>query len=506
MPQISADRSSHDLLDVAVIGTGFAGLGMAIRLKQSGVDSFVVLEQADSVGGTWRENTYPGCACDVQSHLYSFSFEPNPSWSRMFAPQAEIRDYLERCATKYGVRPHLRFRSAMTHAEFDETAGVWRIEINGGEDVITARALVSGIGGLSRPAYPELPGIEQFRGATFHSADWDHDYDFAGKSVAVVGTGASSIQFVPQIAPRVARLHLFQRTPPWIVPKPDRSISRFERRLYKRFPRLQAAYRNSIYWRLEARVLGFTLHPRVMKLAELVARLHVRRQIRDPRLRRTVTPDYTIGCKRILISNDYYPALARENVDVVTEGIARVTETGIVTHDGTELPVDAIIFGTGFKVNELLTPLSIIGRDGVDINDAWREAQEAYLGTTVAGFPNFFLLVGPNTGLGHSSMVYMIESQIHYVLEALRAMRERELRWIDVRRDVQSSFNARLEAKLGGAVWSSGCKSWYLDASGKNRTLWPGFTFKFREATGEFHAPDYELAPETTAPAIAEAA
>jgi cation diffusion facilitator CzcD-associated flavoprotein CzcO len=485
----------HAEVQVAVIGTGFSGLGMAIKLKQAGIDSFVVLEKADTVGGTWRENTYPGCACDVQSHLYSFSFEPNPSWSRMFAPQAEIREYLERCATKYGIRPHIRFNSAMTHAEFDEDAGVWRVEVNGGEDVISARAVVNAMGPLHRPAYPELPGLESFQGTTFHSAEWDHDYDFDGKRVAVIGTGASAIQFVPQIAPRVKRLHLFQRTAPWIVPKPDRRISRLEQRLFRRLPGLQRAYRRSIYWRLEARVLGFTVHPKAMKAAELVARWHIRRQISDRRLRRAVTPDYTIGCKRILISNDYYPALGRDNVDVVTDGIACVTERGIVMHDGTEHEVDAIVFGTGFRVTDLLTPLSILGRDGLDLNDAWRDGIEAYLGTAVAGFPNLFLLLGPNTGLGHSSMVYMVESQAHYVVECLRAMRERDLRYLDVRPEVQAQFNAAVQSKLGGAVWSSGCKSWYVDAHGKNRTLWPGFTFQFRKATSLLRADDYDLVP-----------
>ncbi len=481
--------------DVVVVGTGFAGLGMAIKLKQSGNDDFVVLEKAAAVGGTWRDNTYPGCACDVPSHLYSFSFELNPKWSRMFAPQPEIREYLEHCTTKYGVRPHIRFNSAMTACEFDEAAGFWRVEVNGGEDVLTARSVVAGFGPLSRPAFPSIEGIESFAGKAFHSAEWDGAYDLRGKRVAVVGTGASAIQFVPRIAPDVAKLKLFQRTPPWIVPKPDRRTARLERLLFKRFPRLQQAYRQSIYWRLEGRVLGFTLHPRVMKAAELVARAHIRRQIKDPALRRIVTPDYTIGCKRILISNDYYPALNRDNVEVVTDGIRRITERGVVTADGREHEVDVIIYGTGFKVHDPLRPMNIVGRDGANLADLWgTRGLEAYLGTTVAGFPNFFILVGPNTGLGHNSIVYMIESQVHYVTEALRTMRERDLGWVDVRPDVQAEFNDHLQAKLDGAVWSSGCESWYLDASGKNRTLWPGFTFKFREATGEFRAEDYDYA------------
>lgn len=482
--------------DVIVIGTGFAGLGMAIKLKQAGEDDFVVLEQADAVGGTWRANTYPGCACDVQSHLYSYSFEPNPKWSRMFATQPEIRDYLEHCTDKYGVRPHIRFRSAVSTARFDDAQGLWHIEVNGGQTPsYTARVVVAGFGPLSRPEYPNIEGIESFQGDYFHSAEWDPGFDPAGKRVAIVGTGASAIQFLPRIAGEVKQLHLFQRTAPWVLPKPDRPTTWIERQLFNRFPALQRAYRRLIYWRLETRVLGFTVHPNVMKIAEVVGRIHIRRAIKDPTLRRAVTPDYTIGCKRILMANDYYPALARKNVHVLTGGVKRVTERGVIGADGTEHEVDAIIYGTGFKVHDPLGPMSIHGRDGRDLAQLWREqGLEAYLGTTVSGFPNLFILVGPNTGLGHNSIVYMIESQIHYVLDALTTMREREAAVVDVRPEVQTQFNNDLQAQLEGAVWSSGgCASWYLDENGKNHTLWPGFTFKFRKATGEFRADEYEL-------------
>jgi cation diffusion facilitator CzcD-associated flavoprotein CzcO len=347
--KMKTSTSAHH--DVVIIGTGFAGLGMAIKLKAAGEDDFVVLEQSGAVGGTWRENTYPGCTCDVQSHLYSFSFEPNPKWSRMFARQPEIREYLEQCTDKYRVRPHIRFNSAVSAARFDEREGLWQVEVGGGEEVYTARVVVAGFGPLSRPEYPDIDGIESFAGKFFHSAEWDSDYNLNDKRVAVVGTGASAIQFVPRIAKQVGHLYLFQRTPPWVLPKPDRPTTRLERRLFKRFPALQQAYRKWIYWRLETRVLGFTWHPKVMKVAELVGRFHIKRSIKDPELRRAVTPDYTIGCKRILISNDYYPALARENVSLVTGGVARVTERGVISRDGTEHEVDAIIYGTGFKVH-----------------------------------------------------------------------------------------------------------------------------------------------------------
>jgi cation diffusion facilitator CzcD-associated flavoprotein CzcO len=490
------NASSTPDFDVIVIGTGFAGLGMAIKLKETGNDAFVVLEQADAVGGTWRANTYPGCACDVQSHLYSFSFEPNPKWSRMFARQPEIRAYLEHCTDKYGVRPHIRFRSAVTAARFDEETGVWHVEVNGGGSTLTARVVVAGFGPLSRPEYPQIEGIETFQGQAFHSAEWNADVDLKGKRVAVVGTGASAIQFVPEIADEVESLHLFQRTPPWVLPKPDRPTTRGERALFRRFPSLQQAYREFIYWRLETRVLGFTVHPKVMKAAEVIGRLHIKRAIKDRRLRKAVTPDYTIGCKRILMSNTYYPSLARDNVEVVTGGVARVTEHGVVTQDGTEHEVDVIIYGTGFKVHDPLGHLQITGRGGRDLAQLWRdEGLEAYLGTTVAGFPNLFVLVGPNTGLGHNSIIYMIEAQVHYVLEAIQAMRDWKAAFVDVKPEAQARFNEDIQAQLDGAVWSSGCASWYLDESGKNRTLWPGFTFRFREATDEFKAEDYELAP-----------
>ena len=433
---------------VIVVGTGFAGLGMAAKLKQEGIEDFVVLEQAASIGGTWRDNDYPGCACDVQSHLYSFSFAPNPDWSRMFAPQAEIRAYLEKVVDDFGLRPHIRFNSPMVAAEYDDVAAQWTVGIGGGEE-LTARVVVAGLGPLSRPAYPDIPGLDEFRGTSFHSAEWDHDYDFDGKRVAVIGTGASSIQFVPQLAKRAGRVHLFQRTAPWIVPKPDRPVTRFERLLFRLAPVTQRLYRDSIYWRLEGRVLGFAVHPKLMKGAELVARAHIRRQIRDRKLRRAVTPDYTIGCKRILISNDYYPALDRPHVDVIGDDIVRVTERGVVTADGREREVDAIVYGTGFKVTDPYTHLTIRGRDGLDIADAWANGIQSYLGTSVAGFPNFFLLLGPNTGLGHSSMVHMVESQTQYVADALATMRERNLRSVDVRADAMDEFNQRAAVAPG---------------------------------------------------------
>ena len=480
---------------VVIIGAGFGGLGMAIRLKQSGFHDFTLLEQGDGVGGTWRANHYPGAACDIESHLYSFSFEPNPGWSRTFAPQREILAYLDRCADKYGVRPHLRLGTRVSSAVFDERRGLWALETSAGP--MQARALVSATGGLSRPANPDIPGLGAFTGKVFHSARWDHAYPLAGKTVAVVGTGASAIQIVPAIAPEVSRLHLFQRTPPWILPKLDYPIPPAKRERLRRAPALQRLARMGQYLQHELFALAFVVEPRILQRAGKLALGHLRRSVPDAALRDKLTPSYTMGCKRVLLSNDYYPALTRDNVELCTEGIQEIRASSIVTRDGRERPVDAIVLATGFQAAEALAPFPVRGRGGRDLDDAWRDGAEAYLGTTVSGFPNLFLIVGPNTGLGHSSMIFMIESQIAYVASALDAMRTGNLKLVDVRADAQARYNQRLTERLARTVWSTGgCESWYRTRSGKNTTLWPGFTFEFRLRTRRFDADRYELVPE----------
>ena len=487
-----ARKAQPQAVRVAIVGTGFAGLGMAIRLKQSGMEDFVILEKANEVGGTWRDNHYPGCACDVQSHLYSFSFAPNPEWSRMFSPQPEIWSYLRKVTDEQGVRPHIRFNAEVTAARWDEKAGVWQVSLGNGETVM-AKVLISGMGGLSRPAYPVgVKGLEKFKGKTFHSQDWDHDYDLKGKKVAVIGTGASAIQFVPQIQKQVAQLDLYQRTPPWILPKPDRDVSDFEHKLFRALPLTQKLFRGAIYAMMETRVLGFTVNPKIMNLVKRMAVRHIHHRIKDPELRAKVTPDYMVGCKRILISNDYYPALAQPNVDVITSGIREVKANSVIGEDGVERKVDAIIFGTGFQATDPMPTGVLFGRGGQDITEVWKDGPEAYKGTTVAGFPNLFLIVGPNTGLGHNSMVYMIESQVNYVMDALRQMDKQELRSVDVKPEVQAAFNQRIQGELSQAVWSAGgCKSWYLHPSGKNTSLWPGFTFVFRRKLRRFDMAAY---------------
>ncbi len=478
--------------EVVIVGSGFAGLGMAIRLAESGRDDFVILEQADSLGGTWRDNTYPGCACDVQSHFYSFSFAPNPDWSRTFGTAGEIRAYLERVADDYRLRDRIRFGVQVTGAEYDEQRCRWEVRTATGE-VIDCRFVVWGTGALHEPSIPEIDGLDAFRGRVFHSARWDHDLDLTGRRIAVIGTGASAIQFVPQIAARTAELTVVQRTPPWIIPKPDRPIKPALRRAFARLPLLAKLYRAALYARLETTVSAF-LHPKLMQAAERMAKVKIRKEIADPGLRRAVTPDYTLGCKRVLLSNDYYPALNRPNVHLVTDPIERVTPRGVITADGAEHPVDTIIFGTGFKIADNLKQLDLVGRGGVKLVDAWRSGAQAYRGTTIADFPNLFVIVGPNTGLSHSSMIYMIESQVAHVLSALALLDRSGARAIEVRKDAQRAYNDDVQDRMAGTVWTGGgCASWYLDEHGVNRMLWPGYLYGFRRRTRRVDPADYKL-------------
>jgi cation diffusion facilitator CzcD-associated flavoprotein CzcO len=474
---------------VVIVGTGFSGLGMAIQLRKEGRDDFVILEKAHDVGGTWRDNSYPGCACDIPSHMYSFSFEQNPGWSRAYSAQPEIWRYMREVADKHGLRRFTRFGQEMTGARWDADENRWYVTTRGGDEFV-AQALVAGVGALHLPQIPELPGIEKFAGPAFHSARWRHDVDLTGKRVAVIGTGASAVQFVPKIAPEVEELTLFQRTPPWIMPKGDHEMSGRVRALFRALPPVQRAYRSLLYWTLEARAIGFNGQSWLMKLGQRIAQRNIDRAIQDPELRRKVTPDYTMGCKRVLISNDYYPALARDNVDVVTAGVREVREHSVVDAAGVEHEVDAIVYGTGFHVTDAFDDLDIVGRDGRHLGKEWAtEGMRTHLGITVSGFPNLFFLLGPNTGLGHNSVVFMIEAQISYVAEALRLARGKA---IEPRPEVQERFNAEIQRKLAKGIWTrGGCKSWYLDAKGVNRTIWPGFTWRYWLDTRKVRREDF---------------
>ncbi len=478
---------------VAIVGSGFGGLGAAIRLKREGIHDLVLLERADDVGGTWRDNVYPGCACDVQSHLYSFSFAPNPDWSRTFSRQPEIQEYLRRVAREHDVLRHVRFGHEVTGAAWDGEARRWRIETSRG--AFEAQVLVMASGALSDPSIPDIPGLSSFGGPAFHSSAWDTSFDPRGKRVAVIGTGASAIQLVPEIQPQVERLLLFQRTPPWILPRHDRPIRLGVRRFFRRVPAAQKAVRGLIYAMREAAVPGFR-HPKAMAVVQRIARRHLERSVPDPVLRARLTPDFTIGCKRVLLSSDYLPALTRPNVEVVTEGIAEVRPSSVVTADGVERPADAIVLATGFRPTDPPLGPHVRGRGGRTLAEAWAGSPKAYLGSTVAGFPNLFLLLGPNTGLGHTSVVYMIESQIEHLAAALRHLDATGAGALEPREEAQATYVAGVDARMRGTVWTSGgCESWYLDATGRNSTLWPDFTFRFRRRAARLDARDYLTIP-----------
>ncbi|MET8861682.1 NAD(P)/FAD-dependent oxidoreductase [Nonomuraea sp. NPDC004580] len=479
---------------IVIVGSGFAGICMAIKLKEAGYHDFVILEKAGEPGGTWRDNTYPGCACDVPSHMYSYSFALNPGWSRMFSPQEEIRRYLRACAAAYGVTPHIRYGRRVTSLEYDDPTRTWTVTTEDGE-TLRPHAVVSAIGALHIPKFPDIPGRASFTGPAFHSAQWDHSIDLTGKRVAVIGTGASAVQFVPKLAGAARHLTVFQRTAPWVHPKPDFAFPPTARRLL-RLPGAARALRYAIYWALETRALGFAVHPRLMKAQERLALRHLREQVPEPELRRALTPDYVIGCKRILLAGDYYPALTRPDVSLVTDAITEIRPRSLVDAAGVEHPADAIVYGTGFKVVDALTEQHITGRDGMSIQDAWKDGVEAYLGVATAGFPNLFFLLGPNTGLGHNSVVFMIEAQVRYVLECLRLLSRTGARAIEVRSEAQRAFNERLRRRLDPLVWNAGgCHSWYLDEHGVNRTIWPGFSFEYWARTKRMKPGAFQLIP-----------
>jgi cation diffusion facilitator CzcD-associated flavoprotein CzcO len=478
--------------DVVIVGAGFGGLGAAIRLAQEGTHDFVVLERGSDVGGTWSANTYPGCQCDVPSNLYSFSFAPKPDWSHSYPEQPQILAYLRDCVRRFGIGDRIRLNCEMLGATWAAEERRWRIETSDGE--LSARLLVAAPGLLSEPTMPLIPGLESFRGHVFHSAAWDHEHELTGERVALFGTGATAVQIAPRIQPQVERMHVFQRTPPWVLPHADRVISPWLRRAYRVVPGLQRLARAGVYALRELLVVGMAYEPRLLKLVELVCLAHMRRQVPDPELRRQLTPRYSAGCKRTLLSNDWYPTLTAPNVELVSAPIAKITEHGVLTQDGTEREVDTLICATGFSPTDPPIARRLVGRDGRTLSDVWAGSPHAYLGTTVVGFPNLFLLYGPNLNLGHSSIVYMLEAQIHYVLEALRTMRERGADTLEVREEAEARWNSYVQQRLQRSVWNTGgCASWYLDANGRNSVQWPDFTFNFRRRVDRFHADDYHL-------------
>jgi cation diffusion facilitator CzcD-associated flavoprotein CzcO len=463
---------------IAIIGSGFSGICMGIQLKKAGITDFVIFERAADIGGTWRDNTYPGVACDVSSHMYSFSFEPNPNWSRMFSPQAEILQYLKDCVKKYELTPFIKYNTNISGAEFDEKNSQWNIHTQSGETII-AKTFVNGMGPLNRAVVPHLKGIETFTGKAFHSSEWDHSFDLTNKRVAVIGTGASAIQIVPNIVKKVKALYLFQRTAPWVLPKPDRNMSTFEKKMFNALPFTQKLYRYFIYWVLESTALGLVVNPKWTKFLEKISLKHLKKSVADEELRKKLTPKYMLGCKRILISNDYYKALTLQQSQLITEGIEKVEGNAIITKDGKRSEVDAIIYGTGFNAADYPKEFVVKGLNGKLLADEWKHGPEAYLGISVKHFPNLFFIIGPNTGLGNNSMIFMIESQVNYIVQCIKTLRGSNYRYLDVKENIQENYNFEIQKKLAHTVWNSGCVSWYQTSEGKNTSIWPGFTFQY---------------------------
>ncbi|PRQ09175.1 flavin-containing monooxygenase [Enhygromyxa salina] len=481
-------RSGSEHVHVAIVGAGFSGVGAAIRLRQAGIHDFVVFERGDEVGGVWRDNRYPGCACDVESPLYSYSFAPNPEWSRMFSPQGEILDYVRRCASEFGVLPHVRFGHAISEAAWNPATKRWQLD--GPRGQFTADVLVAGMGALSEPWVPGFRGIERFEGPAFHSARWDPDAALDGQRVAVVGTGASAIQIVPRIQQRVGQLRLFQRTAPWVLPRRDRAFKPVERQLFANLPITQKLLRVGLYLRHESLVLGFR-NPSIMRVVQRQALRYLHHQIEDPQLRERLRPDFTLGCKRVLLSDDYYPALAQDNVELVSAGIRELVSNGIVDTEGRLHELDAIIWATGFHVANPPFAKHVRGRSGESLAEVWRGSPTAHLGSMVAGFPNLFLLTGPNTGLGHSSMLLMIEAQLELLLGVLRELDGREAVTVEPDPAVQARYVDQIDRGGKGTVWTAGgCASWYLDQTGRNSTLWPWSTHAYMRRA-KFERGDY---------------
>ncbi len=487
-----------ETFEVLIVGAGFGGIGMAIALQRAGIGPFVVVEKSGDLGGTWRDNTYPGAACDVPSNLYSFSFRPG-RWTRRYPRQSEILDYLHAVADEHGLEPHIRCGTGVAEAVFDEPGGRWRVRLDDGR-VLWARVVVSAVGQLNRPARPELAGLDDFAGPAWHSARWDHGQPLEGKRVAVIGTGASAIQFVPEVAEVAAHVDVYQRSAPYVLPKPDRPYRRWEQALFDAVPIARKADRLRIFLYGELLTSGFVTSPKLLGAARARWWRLLHEQIPDPDLRHRCIPDHVMGCKRVLFSNDWYRTLARPHVDLITERIERVVPSGVVTAGGTTRPADVLIYGTGFQTLDFLAPMVVRGRGGRALHDVWRDGASAYLGVAVPGFPNLFLLYGPNTNLGGNSIIFMLESQIAYVTAAVAALDRRRLGWLDVRPEVHQDFEAWVDRASRASVWESGCRSWYTTASGRNTNNWPTYTVLYRQRLRRFDLGSYQVAPQRPGP------
>ncbi|MBC8187555.1 MAG: NAD(P)/FAD-dependent oxidoreductase [Proteobacteria bacterium] len=478
---------------IAIIGAGFSGVGTAIQLKKAGIDSFTIFERAGDVGGTWRDNTYPGAACDVPSHAYSLSFEQSHTWSRRFAESGEIHEYLRSVTHKWKLREHTRFNTEIVDARFDEETGSWTLT-TGDDETFTARVVVSCAGGLVNPAWPDIKGLQSFTGELFHTARWNHDYDLAGRRVAVIGTGASAVQVVPSIANQVEQLDVYQRTPAWVVPKRDKVYSERFKRLLGRFRFLLRASRLIKYWLSE--LFGpvvFLDNERLANVGQRGSLMHLREQVKSPELRKKLRPDFQFGCKRILISDEYWSSFEKPNVELVTDPIEEIRSDGIQTKDGSIRPLDAIIIATGFDLGFTSAPFPITGLGGRSLDDAWEDGAVAYKGMSVSGFPNWFILMGPNTGPGHTSVLVYTEAQMAHTVSAIKKLRNEGLRYVNVRQEVQNRYNDGLQGRMKHMVWSTGCNSWYLSKDGANHSLYPGYAAEYALRARHFKTRDYQL-------------
>ena len=477
---------------IAIIGAGFAGIGAAIQLLKAGIDSFTIFERAGEIGGTWRDNTYPGAACDVPSHVYSLSFEQNPNWSQRYATSGEIQSYLLDVVAKWDLREHMRLDTEIVEARFDEDAGAWHLKTGVG-DQFTARVVIAGVGGLVDPAYPKIPGMSEFEGEMMHTARWKHEVDLTGKQVSVIGTGASAVQVVPAIAPIVALLTVFQRTPAWVVAKFDAFYPKWLKRLLARLPFLLRASRFVKYWVSEIRGPIVFYNSKLLSLiGVLLSKWNLRRQVKDPELRKKLTPTFQFGCKRVLVSDDYWASFERSDVELVTDTIERIETKGVRTKDGTLHEADAIVLATGYKLGLATASFPIIGREGKTLDEVWSGGAVAYKGMTVAGFPNWFILMGPNTGPGHTSVLVYTEAQIAHAIEAIQTIRNEGLKYVDIRRDVQDRYNEGIQKRMKHMVWG-GCKSWYLNPDGSNHSLYPGFAAEYVLRAKHFKPQEYEI-------------
>ncbi|MFK7861071.1 MAG: flavin-containing monooxygenase [Granulosicoccus sp.] len=486
----TTETISH--LSAAVIGAGFSGIGVGKTLRENGVDNFLIFDRGDTVGGTWRDNTYPGCSSDIPAVLYCYASKPNPDWKNTYATQPEVLEYLQRCSVEFGIEPMLRLQHELESANWDDVQKYWQIQTSKGS--YTANTLFVCTGYLSEPNTPVFSGIDDFSGESFHTADWNHDLSLKGKRVAVIGNGASAIQLVPAIQADVAQLDLYQRTAPWVTPKPEKEIKGFTAWAIQNIPGYQRLLRESVKWQFET--LAFALRrPFMMKQIQKFWGHDLKKYIDNPELRQRLQPDFVMGCKRILFSDTYYPALNHENVDVISEGIRRITATGIESGDGTHRPVDVIVFGTGFRANKLPIANRVYGRDGLRLSDAWKDGQVAHLGSAVSGYPNMFIVLGPGTTLSHTSMTLMIEAQLHYIGDYLRKIREQSISSVDVKHDKMHAYRKKLDNDVGGTVWSraGGCDSWYRDEHDRNTTVWPNYAIKFQWLNRRFNTENFEI-------------